>query len=496
MKKLIVVVVAFAAVVLSSEAALRRLPAVTVTEGASVEFSAETAVNLKSSNTSLVTVLPPDGGRSTLSGVRIGTAEIVFSDVKGQFAVMPVNVVPMYWDTLTHFFEDDPEILISVSGDKVIISGQTANPETLSRVNQASKFDAARILTQVTYSTSQIALLVKNYISQVGYSNVTVGCIGRNVCIKGKLYDQKSIELVTKRAQEFLKPFEGIGLNTDGLKVIKQRIVLEAEFLEYSVAKARNLGIKWPSQITAEGKINYGWNWSRGRTTDPGSQEMSATGVKTENVALDNALTESSMQTLNSDVSLNGLNMTINMLKHNDAAKSLYKTTLATQSGEEVEFQNGGTLTIKLEGTFSGGQTKDIEYGFLVRALPVIIDETTVSLALALDNKTKPEGGDLSAGAYNLQRYQTKSRYVVRPGETIVMSGFNAASQSQGKDGMVFLSHIPLIGEWLFGSRSTGESKTEMLLVVTVNWALDDESGDAIKARDEMKNRSAEVEMP
>jgi len=483
MNKTMMVMMSAALLAVSTEAAaIRRLATLTVSEEASVEFAADGAVNLKSSNTAIATVIPPDGGRSVVTGVRLGSTEVTFSDVKGPYAVMTVNVVPAYWETLTQFFEDDPEIRLAVSGDKVIITGQTSNPDTLSRVEQAVKFDESRILTQVSYSTPAVAQLVKNYLAQIGYTNIAVTCVGRNICLKGKLFDQKAIDLVTGRSKEFLAPFAGIGVNTDGLKIVKQRILLTAEFLEYNVTKARNLGIKWPTAISAEGTLDYNWNWQRQGTYD----SSAGTG---------DILTKNNGQTIDSKVAISGVDVTINLLKKNDAAKTLYKTTLATQSGEEAEFQNGGTRTIRLQGTFSGGETKDIEWGFLVKALPVIIDATSVNLSLSLDNKSQPEGGTTGTDI-ELLRYQTKSKYIVRPGETIVMSGFDGASESNAKEGMPFLSHIPGIGPWLFGNRDTEGKKTEMLLVVTVNWALEDESEQSIKAREEIKAKSTDVEMP
>ena len=76
MKRILMAAVGLLAMV-SSGASLRRLPAVTVPEGASLEIGAETAVNLRSSNTALASVTPPDGGRATVSGVRLGNVEIV-----------------------------------------------------------------------------------------------------------------------------------------------------------------------------------------------------------------------------------------------------------------------------------------------------------------------------------------------------------------------------------------------------------------------------------
>ena len=522
MKKLLMALVGMLTLV-SSGASLRRLPAITVPEGASVEIGAETAVNLRSSNSALVSVTPPDGGRATVSGVLLGNAEIVYSDVRGQFAVRPVTVVPNYWETLVKFFEDDPEVSVSVSGDKVIITGKTANPDTLRHVEKAKEFDTARIVSHVTYSSVAIGQLVGEYLAHLGHSNVTATVIGHDVCLSGKLYDEKSIKQVGERTKQFLSDFPGMTVNTDALKVVKQKIVLEVELIEYNTSMARNLGVKTPEAITAEGKFDYGWDLSRDLThTRNGSSSLNANkqdGYSTEKGedgkstrtpidSLTETLTgESKIEDkrdgknnykFNTAVSVSGVKVTLNMLKQNGASKTLYKTSLATQSGEQAEFQNGGTIHRSTQSTFSNGDLKEVEYGFIIKATPVILDENTVSLLLDLDNKT-PVG--YVANAINqpditISRYQTKSRYMVRPGETIVMSGFDKGDEALTKTGTPFLSHIPFIGPWLFGSRSVSDDKYEKLLVVTVNWALEDESADAIRRRDEFRNRKVEVENP
>ena len=474
---------------------LRRLPGLTVVEGASADVKADAAVSLKCSNTAVASALPPDGGRTTVTGVKIGQAEITFVDVQGPFAVLPVTVVPPYWQTLQEFFSDDPEVSVSVSGDKVIVSGATANPETLRRVEQSKAFDPSRIISQVTFSAPSIATLLGTYLRHVGYSNVAVKAVGNEICLSGRLYDRQSIANAEARAKEFLKDFPGIGLNRDALQVARQKIVLDVEMLEYSVTKARNLGVQTPTSVTGEfsGGMEYEFT-SGGSSSSDASSGASGTADSDAGSGGRSEIWKS-----NAKMDVSGVRATINMLKQNGAAKTVYRTSLATQSGEEVEFQNGGTIHRNTTGTFSSGDLKTIEYGFIVKATPLIVDGEMVNLSLDLDNKMPVNYTPGEEGAtqdITISRYQTKSKYMVRPGETIVMSGFNQLKEVVSKSGTPFLSHIPLIGPWLFGTRSTSEDTAEMLLVVTINWAVEDETTDAVRRRDELKAKSVDVRMP
>lgn len=453
---------------LSLSAAVRRLPAITFTEGMTGEISTENATSLKSANPAIVSVGTPEGSSATIAALRTGTTEIIYSDSFGPRAVRPVTIVPAYWQTLVKFFEDDPEISISVSGENIVISGLTANPDTLRRAKQAVGFDnQGRIINQVTSSTAAVGELVREYLQHLSLTNISVSAVGREVCLAGRLYDQKSIDQVGRRVADFLKDFDGIGVNTDGLKIVRQRILLNVELVQYDVNKARNLGLQTPDQVTGVFDNDFSY------TSD------SAAGDS---------------HVFNSKVGISDVRVAVNLLKRNSAAKTMYHTTLSTQSGEEAEFQNGGTIHRNTAGTYTS-DVKEIEYGFIVRAKPVIIDNDSLSLDIILDNKAPINFEGSSTRDIDVKRYQTRSKYVVRPGETIALSGFNTATEDEMRDGTPFLSHIPLIGS-LFQNNSTSVSTKEMVLIVTVHWALGEEVDSARKSFDEINEREVKVEAP
>lgn len=467
MKKQILFIIALVAAT-ALPAALRRLPQVTFTEGMSGEIAVENATTLKSANPAVISVGSPEGPSVPVSALRIGSTEIIYSDTFGPRAVRPVTVVPAYWPTLVKFFEDDPEISLAVSGENVVISGLTANPDTLRRAKQAASFDnQGRIVNQVTSSTAAVGELVREYLQHLALTNISVSAVGREVCLSGKLYDQKSIEQVGERVAAFLKDFDGIGVNTDGLKVVRQRILLDVELVQYDVTKAHNLGLKTPDQITGTFDNDFSY------TSDSGSGDS---------------------HVFNSKVGISDVKVAVNLLKRNSAAKTMYHTTLSTQSGEEAEFQNGGTIHRNTMGTYTS-DVKEIEYGFIVKAKPVIVDSDTLSLDITLDNKAPINFEGASNKDIDVKRYQTRSKYVVRPGETIALSGFNTVTEDETRDGTPFLSKIPLIGA-LFRNTGTSTSTKEMVLIVTVHWALGEETETARKSFDAINEREVKVEVP
>jgi len=487
--KLILASLSLAVAFGANAASLRRLPQTTVAEGETALLDGLNAVGMESANTAIASVTPPDGNKSTLSGVRLGETELTYLDARGAFAVRPVRVVPTYWSMLQKFFEDDPEISLGVVGDKVVVSGQTSNIDTLRRLDEVRKMDTSRLVVQVNYSQPALCAMVKDFLASAGHQEIDVQVIGREVCLSGRMFDKQSIERVDKRTKEFLKDFQGVSVNTDGLRIFKQKIILDIELVSYNAVRAKNLGIKPPSSVdlSLDGSVTYenvlphysDGNSSGGESGEGGS---SSGGEPLEKTTIDAPLNVSAKAS-------------INMLKENAAAKKLYATQLSTQSGEPACFQSGGTMHKVMNSGMNSTTTEQIDYGFMVKATPVIVDRSTVNLEFELDHKVPKN--EASMTDFDLETYKTQSKYIVRPGETIVLSGFKQTKTGMTKTGWPILSRIPILGKLLFGNRSSSSDDTEMLLVVTINWALEDETPEALRRRDAIKNQDPmNIEMP
>ena len=506
---------AAAVVLLSVEAVVvRKLPGLSVVESETVATDAMKATAVRSSNTAVFGAALRESGEALVSGARLGEATLSYVDERGVFASQPVMVVPAYWDVLRGMFSEDPEITITIVGDKVVVGGATANVDTLRRVEQAKGLDSQRIVTQVSYSTAQIGELVRDFLRRSNITNIGVNVVGHEVCLSGRMYDTQSIEQLKTRVGGFVKDFPGISVNTDELRIYKQKILIDIEFVAYNDSMSRNLGFEGPTRIAADFDWNFGYEHTKEtsgerkltRTSKDGwKYDSSATPPITSSSELGGDLTSSKGSNWKhnwsggANAKIEGVQAAINLLKSNGAAKKLYSTTLSTQSGIEAEFQNGGTIhRSTMAGVGASGGLESIEYGYIIKATPLIIDPNTVNLDFSIDNKQLPPNysGGNSTADIQISRYQTKSKYLVRPGESIVLSGYKYNSESEDKTGTPWLSKIPWIGPYLFGNTLNEARMDEVLLVVTVNWALEDDSEATAARLNEMKDRKVEVEMP
>ncbi len=439
------------------QARVRELEPRALHEGETVYLTVPGAERARVSNAAVLSAACREGGEAELSGLRLGTADVTFFGATGPAATLRVDVRPAYWEMLGRLFADDPEIRAEVAGDRVILTGSTADVGALRRVREAVALDPERIVSHVSVSPEALKALLDAFLRRNGQEGVAAELVGQEVCLSGKMYDQGQIGALGKKVQAFLADFPGLTVNTGAMRVYKQKILIGIEFLSYDSTLARNLGVEISDAVGADFDLTYTIH-----------DNLSGT-------------------IRNSD----GLTARINTLKRNEVAKQLYATTLSTQSGEPAEFQSGGTLYKETSDLYKTGIT-EIEYGYIIKACPTILDGDTVNLEFDLDLRTPVDNA--STGDTDVSRYQTKSKYIVRPGESILLSGFNHWTEGGSKRGLPFFSRIPLIGP-LFGSEGQDNSSREILLVVTVDWAVEDTEGVRAKA-DALRERPVDVPMP
>ncbi len=78
------------------------------------------------------------------------------------------------------------------------------------------------------------------------------------------------------------------------------------------------------------------------------------------------------------------------------------------------------------------------------------------------------EAGEPRAGSDNppISKREITTEIAVKSGQTIIMGGLIRDSNKQGRDGVPFLSRIPLIGG-AFGKKTKSSSKTELMVLIT-----------------------------
>ena len=228
-------------------------------------------------------------------------------------------------------------------------------------------------------------------------------------------------------------------------------------------------------EVTLTDDLKYGLQWafsdSRANTAYTGQGQISGSVVGKDGILGGNA-TQGFTYTLSNP--LGKVRAVLNAL----ATKSLLNVisspslmvldnhTATIKVGNQEPVRSSTTTTATLGGSdkISNIQYKDTGVNLVVtpsvnagNIVTMQVDQTVTDLG------TPKESAD---GQPTFLERQISSKVAVRSGETIVLGGLIKDSKKSGKDGVPYLHDIPILGN-LFGATSSGDSRTELLVVIT-----------------------------
>jgi general secretion pathway protein D len=136
--------------------------------------------------------------------------------------------------------------------------------------------------------------------------------------------------------------------------------------------------------------------------------------------------------------------------------------TATINVGNQQPIQSAETIT-------SGGNVStSIQYkdtGVALSVLPTVNagDMVTMQISQAVTD-VGPQ--DTATGQRSFLQRQISSKVAVRSGETLVLGGLIRDNQTDGSTGIPLLHEIPVLGA-LFGQKSSGGDRTELLVIIT-----------------------------
>jgi type II secretion system protein D len=110
-------------------------------------------------------------------------------------------------------------------------------------------------------------------------------------------------------------------------------------------------------------------------------------------------------------------------------------------------------------------QYKDI--GIILKVKPQINDSGLVSLELTQEVSSVGDNVVIGGQEFaSINKTEAVTNLVAQDGETIIIGGLIREDVSKAKDGIPFLSKIPLLG-YLFSSQTDNSTRTELLILIT-----------------------------
>jgi pilus assembly protein CpaC len=156
-------------------------------------------------------------------------------------------------------------------------------------------------------------------------------------------------------------------------------------------------------------------------------------------------------------------------------AKLQRHATLITANGTKATFAGGGEINIPVQGSLSTGIHK-IEFGSTIGVQPRY-DSESGRLELEIHADVSDLADDRGTGTPGRLTSTLDTLVNLELGQSLMLAGLVAKSQSRGHSGLPALSQIPILGA-LFGTHSEVEQQTEDVVFIVPS-VLDSVSMDA-----------------
>lgn len=256
--------------------------------------------------------------------------------------------------------------------------------------------------------------------------------------------DERLNLIVVRDSAEVVRLAEKLVASAD---MVESEVMLELEVMEVNVNRLQQIGIQWPSAVSATVKGRSGTAGQVGLNEFPLNK-----GMVTLN--LGDPLISAQLRAQNGDS--NVLANPRVRVRNRQAAKIMI--------GDKVP-------VITVTNTANVGTAESVSYldvGLKLDIEPTISLDDDVSMKLSLEVSNIIDTITRASGTqtYRLGTRNTSTVLRVRDGETSVLAGLIQKTDSRSNTGIPVLNELPLISK-LFGSAQDSNSKTEIILLIT-----------------------------
>ncbi len=257
--------------------------------------------------------------------------------------------------------------------------------------------------------------------------------------------DEKLNMLVMRDSEETVRLSEKIIAMQD---IAEPEVMLELEVMEVSVNRLLQMGIQWPSSISA------GLTGSAGVIGQLTLNELRHPHSNLVNINVGNPLVSAQLTSTKTDANLLA----------NPRVRVMNKQKAKVLIGERLPVITATT-------TANVGTSDTVSYldvGLKLEIEPTVSldDEVFMNVALEVSNVLGTTTTSSGTQAYTLGTRNTSTSLQVHDGETNILAGLIQRDQQNSNTGIPGLSETPLLGK-LFGQGQDSDNRTEIVLLIT-----------------------------
>jgi len=257
--------------------------------------------------------------------------------------------------------------------------------------------------------------------------------------------DEKLNMLVVRDSEETIRLCEKIIAMQD---ISEPEVMLELEVMEVSVNRLLQMGIQWPSSISA------GLTGSAGVIGQLTLNELRHPTSGLVNFNVSNPAFSAQLSNTKTDANLLA----------NPRVRVMNKQKAKVLIGERLPVITATT-------TANVGTSDTVSYldvGLKLEIEPTVSldDEVSMTVALEVSNVLGTTTTTSGTQAYTLGTRNTSTSLQVHDGETNILAGLIQRDQQNSNTGIPGLNETPLLGK-LFGQAQDSDNRTEIVLLIT-----------------------------
>lgn len=256
--------------------------------------------------------------------------------------------------------------------------------------------------------------------------------VGPRVFIEGKATSKEALERIQQTANVYRGQVQSLVEVDPNAVIPRTNIRLDLAFVEIRKNDHDKLGISWPATYGASGTLE-------------GTLDLMSGSLTAAYQVVDQAVPA------------------LEAAAQYGWAKIRKRASVITTSGHRAHYLAGGEVNIAIAGS-QAAELRSIPYGAALTVTPRLSEDERI-----IDLEVSAEVSDLTESNSDVPgRTVSKVETLVHLGlgQSIMLSGLDAESMSTAKEGLPYLSKIPILGQ-LFGTRSHRESQTEGIIIIT-----------------------------
>ncbi|MCK9522135.1 MAG: type II and III secretion system protein [Proteobacteria bacterium] len=347
------------------------------------------------------------------------------------------------------------EVKVPKDGRRMVVNAQSPGKMTLLLIMRTGETRNIEI-TVFAKDPQVIIEELTDLLSE--QSGLRLKRMGARVFIDGYAESESELWRVQRIAE--LYPGQVLCLATVGRSVRpRTNIRLDLTFVEFHQSAQDGGGIRWPGQLGATGTMEMNMDLLSGRSTASYRIVDQAFPV-------------------------------IEAAAAHGKVKILKRASLFTTSGNRADYNSGGEVNVPIAGS-QAAELRTVSYGCRLSVLPLLDGANgLVDLEVEAEVSELKETGQSVPGRA-ISRVSTLVHLGL--GQSIVLSGLDSHVESRSKNGLPFMSRVPVLG-LLFGTHHRRSEQVEGIIAITPV-VVDHVEGESRRRIDEALERFRKTRM-